>query len=63
MNRLVALYVKELKGIRLVGAVLTVATAAIVLVVLNDAADGGIHLSMALLILQAPNNYLPIFQR
>ncbi len=51
MNPLVALYVKELKGIRLVGAVLTVATAAIVLVVLNDAADGGIHLSMALLIL------------
>ena len=51
MSPHIALYLKELKGIRLVSAVLVVATVAIVLVVLNDASDGGVHASMVLLFL------------
>jgi len=46
-----ALYLKELKGIRLVSAVLIVATVAIVLVVVSDASDGGVHGSMLLVFL------------
>lgn len=50
MNRYLALYVKELKAIRLVSAVLIAATAALVIWVLNDAGDGGVHGNMILLV-------------
>lgn len=50
MNPYLALYIKELKALRLVGAVLIVATVALVAWVLCDATDGGVHASMALLL-------------
>ena len=46
MNPFMALYLKELKGNRLVSAVMLVATGAIVLVVVSDASDGGMHATM-----------------
>ena len=51
MSPFLALYMKELKGIRLVSAVLLVATGAIVLVVLREASGGGLHGIMLLLLL------------
>jgi hypothetical protein len=51
VNPYLALYLKELKGIRLVSAVFIVVTTTIVLIVLNDASDGGVHGSMVLLFL------------
>lgn len=51
MNPFMALYLKELKGNRLVSAVMLVATGAIVLVVVSDASDGGMHATMSLLML------------
>jgi len=51
MSPFVALYLKELKGIRLVSAVLLFGTGAIVLTVISNAGDGGVHATMLLLLL------------
>lgn len=51
MHALLALYVKELRGIRLVAVVLLVGVIGLVAYVIQDAADGGLRPSMGLLVL------------